>query len=61
MKTWFLSKTVWLGIATTGVSFLTWLAGQGFIQDNPTVVSIIGAVIGIVIIYLRTVTTQPLG
>lgn len=50
------SKTIWFGIATTGISFLGWLSGQSFIQDNPQAVSAIGIVVGALTVYLRMVT-----
>jgi len=61
MKSWWQSKTIWLGIATGVISFLTWLTGEPYIANNPQVVSYIGAAIAVITIWLRTQTTQPLG
>lgn len=61
MKTWWQSKTIWLGIATGAISFLTWLAGEPYITEHPQVVSYIGASIAVITIWLRIQTTQPLG
>lgn len=58
-KPFLLSKTNWLGIITIAISTFTFLQDQPLISDNPQVVSIIGIVIGLLIIILRYFTEQP--
>ena len=54
------SKTVWLGVAMTAVSVLGLMAGEGWIQEYPAVVSALGLVAGILTVLVRHFTSQPL-
>jgi len=59
-KSFWTSKTIWFGVGTFALSVLSWLAGQDYITNNPAAVSVIGAIVGIITIALRTVTNKPL-
>ena len=58
-KNWWLSKTNWFGILTFLISVVGFIAGTDFIKQYPEVVSIIGAVVGILTVILRYLTTGP--
>ena len=54
-KPFWKSKTLW----ANAVALLTFLGAQPYIADNPTATAIVGAVIAIANIGLRTVTDAP--
>lgn len=53
------SKMFWLGVLTFAVSLLGFAQGQEFVQEYPAVVTWIGAVIGVLTIVLRFLTSKP--
>lgn len=60
-KVWWQSKTIWVNVLTMVVGLLTMLAGQDFIADNPSTVSFVAMVVGVVNVVLRWLTDQPIG
>ena len=61
MKKTKFSKTIWLGLVTTGISVLTLVQGEEWIKAYPQVVGYIGIGIGVLGIAFRFLTTMPLG
>lgn len=57
-KYWWESKTVWFGILTALVSFLSTLGEQQFITQNPVLVSVIGIAVGLITVGLRFITNS---
>lgn len=53
------SRLFWVGLLGTLSSFLTWLVGQEWVAAHPDWVTGIGMLSGLVVILLRTLTTQP--
>lgn len=58
MKKWHQSKTIWFGVLTLVLSLLTATQGQEIIQNNPTVISLIGMSIGVITIILRAISNK---
>ena len=54
------SKTFWVNMLVLTAAAITAMAGTNVIADNPMLVTIFGAVIGIVNIALRMVTKVPI-
>jgi len=59
-KAWYASKSIWLGLLTFALSVLGFAQGQEFIQQWPAVVTVIGAIVGVLTILLRFVTAAPI-
>lgn len=55
-KPWWRSKTLWVGVATVVLSALEYMQQIQFFKDYPQVVGIIG----LAMMYLRTVTKTKL-
>jgi hypothetical protein len=53
------SKTFWVQLLTILVSIAAFVEGQEWIQDNPTMVAIIGVVVGVLNIVIRSITRVP--
>lgn len=53
------SKTFWVNMLTAVAGILTTLGGSELIQDNPKLVGIFAAVIGVANVLLRLVTKEP--
>lgn len=58
MNAWIKSRTVWFGLAVTILSTIQ--AGISTMVTDPKTVGIVGVVIGITIIVLRFLTTDPI-
>ena len=54
------SKLFWQGAATAGISAAALLQDSGFIQNNPKLVALIGMISGLLIIFLRCITTKAI-
>ena len=59
-KTLWQSKTFWANVLTTFIGILGVVAGQEWIAEHPTLVSVIVTVTGVLNVLLRTVTSQPI-
>ena len=59
MKSIWQSKTFLVNLATAAVAVLTYFQGSDFIATNPQAVAILGAVVAVLNIILRTVTDTP--
>lgn len=53
------SKTFWVNIITAIAGILTTVGGSDLIQDNPQMAGIAATVMGVVNIFLRFVTKEP--
>jgi hypothetical protein len=60
VKTWYQSKTVWLGLLTLTISILSFLQGEEWIQRYPDFVAALGTSVGIATIMLRYVSEKPM-
>jgi hypothetical protein len=58
-KSIFLSKTFWANALTFLVALAGLLQGQEWIANNPTVVSAIVMAVGVMNVFLRAITDEP--
>lgn len=55
-----LSKTFWVNALTAAVSIAAYIQGSDLIAQNPEVVAWIGTGIGLVNVFLRLLTKEPI-
>jgi hypothetical protein len=59
-KAWYLSKTVWVNVATLVAGVLGYVAGHDLIVNNASLVAMLVAVQGGVNVILRVLTWIPI-
>lgn len=59
-RIWYRSKSVWLGILTCISSVLSFAQGHELVANNPAAVSVIGFVVGCLIIICRYLTSDTI-
>ena len=56
----FRSKTFWINALTAVASIATYISNSEILANNPEVVAIIGTGIGVVNVFLRLITKEPI-
>lgn len=59
-KSWYQSRSIWLGVLTCIGSVLSFAQGHDLIVKNPTAVSVIGLIVGSLIIICRYLSVGPM-
>lgn len=58
-KSIFASKTFWINIISTGIGILGVFIDSEWVKENPKIVSGLFTAVGILNVFLRSITTKP--